>query len=136
MKKLLFGVAVVLAGCVGGDGPTPPKDPDVATVLVTAPSNALVVGGTVQATATPLPAGGQALTGKTVQWSSGTPAVASVNNSGLITAVTAGSAVIRAAVGAVVGELNVTVDVNRCLSPLSMQPGEVKLLSGPDAVAC
>jgi parallel beta-helix repeat protein len=54
-------------------------------------SAALLVGGTQQLTATIAPSDA---TNKNVSWSSSNPAVASVNASGLLTAVTAGSAVV------------------------------------------
>ncbi len=68
----------------------------VASVSV-APASAVVpVGGTVQLTATPKDANGNALTGRTVTWSSSATSVATVDGSGLVTGVGAGSATITA----------------------------------------
>src|SRR5207253_11251991 len=68
----------------------------VATVDVTPPSASVQAGQTVQLTATPRDAGGTPLSGRTVTWSSSTPAVATVSSSGLVSGVTPGSATITA----------------------------------------
>jgi uncharacterized protein YjdB len=69
----------------------------VASVQVTPATASVVVGATVQLTATPLDSAGNALTGRTITWQSGDAGVASVSVSGLVTGVTAGSATITAA---------------------------------------
>src|SRR5207244_1126771 len=57
----------------------------VATVAVTPPTASIVVGATVQLTATPKDATGNPLTGRTVTWLSGDATIASVEASGLVT---------------------------------------------------
>ncbi len=68
----------------------------VASVTVTPASASVPAGGSVQLTATPKDANGNPLVGRTVTWSSGNPAAATVNGSGLVTGVAAGSATITA----------------------------------------
>src|SRR5439155_88574 len=68
----------------------------VASVTVTPASASVAVGGTVQLAATPKDASGNALSGRVVTWASNAAAVASVNGSGLVTGLVAGSATITA----------------------------------------
>lgn len=71
--------------------PVPVESVDVAPVSATVPA-----GQTVQPTPTPMDANGNPLSGRVVTWASGDRAVATVNGSGLVTAVVAGSATITA----------------------------------------
>ncbi len=68
----------------------------VAVMAVTPSSASVAVGATVQLTATPKDASGYPLSGKTVTWASGNSTVATVSQSGLVTAATVGSAAITA----------------------------------------
>ena len=68
----------------------------VASVAVTPPAAAVLVGGIVQLTATPKDANGNPLAGRTVAWSSGATGVASVDANGLVKGVGAGTATITA----------------------------------------
>src|SRR5688500_3079256 len=70
--------------------------PPVATVSVTAASNALQAGQTTQLTAVTRDAGNNILTGRTVTWSTSNSAVASVSLTGVVTGLTAGTATITA----------------------------------------
>jgi uncharacterized protein YjdB len=81
----------------------------VASVNVSPPSANVNVGQTAQLAATALDAGGKVLTGRIVNWSSGTPGVATVSTSGLVTGVSAGSATITATIDGVPGTALVTV---------------------------
>ena len=73
----------------------PPPAP-VASVTVTLADASLVQGETTQASAVPRAANGTALTGRSITWTSSAPSVATVSSSGLVTAVSAGSATISA----------------------------------------
>jgi len=73
---------------------TPPAP--VASVTVTPPSATVQAGQTVQLTATLKDANGNLLSGRSVTWSSSNTAVATVNNSGLVSGAAAGSATITA----------------------------------------
>jgi uncharacterized protein YjdB len=65
----------------------------IASVDVTPPSASILVGATVQLTATPKDAGGNPLTGRTVTWQSGDATVAAVDANGLVTGKAAGGPV-------------------------------------------
>src|SRR5256886_486881 len=81
----------------------------VASVTVSPASGSLYVGQTMQLTATPRDSAGTPLTGRVVTWSSGSPGVAAVNGSGLVTGGAAGSATITAASGGQSGTAAITV---------------------------
>src|SRR5947199_1335212 len=68
----------------------------VASVTVSPASASVQAGQTVQLTATPKDAKGNALTGRTVTWASSNTSVGTVNASGLVTGVVAGSTTITA----------------------------------------
>jgi hypothetical protein len=94
------GSATVTATSEGQSGSaaitvTPTPVP-VASVSVSPASASVTTGQTVQLTATPRDANGTALAGRVVTWSSGNTAAATVNGSGLVTGVAAGSATITA----------------------------------------
>ncbi|MBL8961136.1 MAG: Ig-like domain-containing protein [Gemmatimonadetes bacterium] len=103
-----------LAACGGGgDGagttPPPPAPATVATVDVSPASATLAIGATSQLSATPRDASGNALSGRTVTWASGNTAVATVNGSGLVTAVAAGSTTVTATADGRTGQATITV---------------------------
>ncbi len=68
----------------------------VASVTVSPSAANIAITGTVQLTATPLDANGNPLTGRAISWSSSNNNIATVNGSGLVTGVTAGSVTITA----------------------------------------
>src|SRR5205809_352973 len=81
----------------------------VASVAVSPTSASVAVGQTQQLSATPKDANGNPLTGRTVSWSSGNTAVATVAASGLVTGVGAGAATITAASEGQSGTAAITV---------------------------
>ena len=85
----LAACLTVLAACGGGTEPPPP----VASVVVSPPSSSVIVGQTVQLTASTRDAQGGNLTNRTVTWTSTNTAVATVSATGLVTAVTIGGPV-------------------------------------------
>ena len=80
-------VATILAAC---GSPTPP--PAVTGVVVTPSTETVEVSATVSLSATVQPAG----VSQSVTWSSDSPSVATVDSSGVVTGVNAGTAVITA----------------------------------------
>ena len=103
-------IEVTLNYTVSKQAPTLTRTPAAAVATVAAnPSTAAVaVGATRQLTSTVTPAGAT----QTVTWSSATPSVATVSSSGLVTGVSAGSAVITAtstADGTKTGSSTITV---------------------------
>jgi len=81
----------------------------VTSVAVTPNAPTIQVGKTVALTAQALSGSGQPLPGRTVAWSSGTPSVATVDATGLVTGVGSGTAVVFASIDGVLGWANVTV---------------------------
>src|SRR2546428_8255960 len=81
----------------------------VASVAVGPASASVTVGQTVQLTATPKDASGNPLSGGVVTWASSNSGLASVNGSGLVTGVAAGTATITATSEGQSGLATVTV---------------------------
>src|SRR6266852_6169864 len=84
--------------------------PPVASVTVAPPTPTVLVGQTVQLTATTADANGNVLTGRVVTWASSNAAVATVNSTGLVTGVAAGSATVTATSKTKTGTDMVTVN--------------------------
>src|SRR5205809_656955 len=108
------GFAAITATCEGKSGSAAvtvaaPPPAAVASVSVSPASASVSVGQTVQLAATPKDANGNPLTGRTVTWSSGNTAVATVSASGLVTGVSAGAATITAASEGQSGSAAITV---------------------------
>jgi probable HAF family extracellular repeat protein len=103
-------LAFLGAGCGGGDagqditGPAP-----VATVSVSPASADVEIGSSVQLSAVPTDGAGAALSDRAVSWSSGQPTVATVNQQGLVSGVSAGEATITAASEGKSGSATITV---------------------------
>ncbi|MDQ8161329.1 MAG: Ig-like domain-containing protein [Gemmatimonadota bacterium] len=111
----LCGAFVLFAAC-GPDVPTPPPSPTpqppvsvVASVAVSPASASVNVGATVALAATVRDASGNEVAGKTVQWTSGNVAVATVSSSGTVTGLSAGTVTIAAAVDGKSGAASVVV---------------------------
>src|SRR5881398_123586 len=84
----------------------------VASVSVAPPSATVPVGQSVQLSATPKDANGNALSGRAVTWSSTDTTIARVNGTGLVTGRAAGSATITASSEAKSGAAVVTVQAS------------------------
>ena len=81
----------------------------VAAVTVSPSAANIAITGTVQLTATPRDANGNPLTGRAISWSSSNNNIATVNGSGLVTGVTAGSVTITATSEGQSGTASITV---------------------------
>lgn len=108
---LLPGSATISAayGSVAGTASVTVQLAPVATVTVTPSSASIKVNQTVQLTATLRDASGNVLTGRTVTWSSNDTADATVDQNGLVTGRSTGSATIRATSEGKSGTSTVTV---------------------------
>jgi len=93
------GTAIMTAACEGksGTATVTAMSVPVASVTVSPATASIQVGQTVQLTATPKDANGNPLTGRTITWATSNAAVATINASGLVTGVVAGSATVIAA---------------------------------------
>ncbi|MCC6318430.1 MAG: Ig-like domain-containing protein [Gemmatimonadaceae bacterium] len=81
----------------------------VASITIAPNGATVLVGGTQQLTATARDANGVTLPGRIVTWISGAPSVATVSQSGLVSAVGPGSAVIFAGTEGVSASVTITV---------------------------
>jgi len=124
----LVGFPLVLSltqSCGGSSGITESLGSDAdtprATSVTVSPTNATLgaVGTTVQLSAVVLDQNGQVMSGASVSWSSSASSVASVNSSGLVTAVGNGTTTITARSGIASGSAEVSVGGNSYVSVLS-----------------
>jgi len=104
-------------------------DVPVASVGVNPGSVTLAVGQTAQLAATPRDAGGNALSGRAVTWTTSAAAVATVNGSGLVTAQGTGTATITATSEGQSGTASVTVSAVPVAS-VSVSPSSLSLTVG------
>src|SRR5713101_955695 len=91
-RCLLASAAALLLVTCHNEGPPPP----VASVTVAPPTASVLIGQTVQLTATTRDANQNVLTGRVVTWASSNTAVATVSSTGLVTGVAQGQATIMA----------------------------------------
>jgi uncharacterized protein YjdB len=108
------GSATITATCAGKTGSSAvtvtASPPPVVTTVTVAPSTAsIVVGATAPLMATVRDALGNVMTAQTIVWSTNNAAAATVNSSGVVTGVAAGSATITATCAGKAGSSAVTV---------------------------
>src|SRR5215203_2346237 len=102
----LLLAAMIVAACGGGDtatAPSPnpgnPQQPGpaaVASVSINPPAGAVDIGAALTLTATARDAQGNVLSGRAITYATSSPSVATVNEQGVVTGVTAGIARISA----------------------------------------
>ena len=113
LSSVITATSVVLWVHACGDGPADPPPPDTpqpVLVLVAPQMTRLeVLGATVQLSAQVRDQRTRVMSGVAVAWSSDDPAVASVDGSGLVTAIADGTATITATAGSVSGRATVVV---------------------------
>jgi len=102
----------------------------VASVVITGNGGIIPVGTTQQLTANLRDAGGNSVFIRTVTWTSSAPTIASVSSSGLVTAVTAGTATITATSEGRTGTAPVTAAVTFPVATVTLSPAAVSLVSG------
>src|SRR5216683_2810786 len=101
----------------------------VASVTVSPATASIMVGQAVQLTATPKDANGNVLTGRVVTWASNNGGGATVNGTGLVTALAAGTAIITAACESATGTTTVTV-TNVPVASVTVSPPTASLTLG------
>lgn len=104
---LVLGFALV-AGCGSGDGGSTGPLP-IATVEVVSSVTTFEVGQTVKFTAVTRDRNGAPVSAGTVQWAVSPATVAKVNATGLVTALTAGTATVTATTGGISGSSAVSI---------------------------
>lgn len=134
VRRLLLPAVVAIAACK--DGPVTPTQQQPAAVSIAAPTNVIVVGGSVTLTANVYDATSKLIPGATVTWNSLTPTVASVSASGIVTGLAVGNATIEANASGFTSTVAITVDPDPCTNPIDLAVGQVRTLSGPAAVSC
>lgn len=115
----------------------PVRTDPVKAITVSVSATPIEVGATAQATAVMTDATGATVTGRFPIWSSATPTVARVDQSGLVTALQAGVAIVRATSGIVSGDGQVVVvnpkaaslTISRDTATLFLPGGSVQLLA-------
>ena len=126
--------AILASGC--GDGaiePSAPPSPVPAAVTVSPASATLQsLGETVRLTAAVRDQNGQAMSGAAVAWASSNPAVATVDASGLATAVANGTATVTATAGAASGAATLTVD--QVVAAVAVEPAADTVLAFGDTL--
>jgi uncharacterized protein YjdB len=101
----------------------------VASVTVTPPTASLLVGQTLQLTATPQSAAGAPLPDRSVAWSTSNAVIATVSAAGLVTAHAAGAASISATSEGKTGSATITVTAVPVAS-VTVEPATFTLLAG------
>ena len=102
-------ILIALTSCEKTPGKVTVPPDSVASLAVSPTSATIAQGISAALTATPKDAGGNPLSGRTVTWSSDNAAAATVNGSGLVTGVAAGSATITASCEGKTGTAAITV---------------------------
>ena len=122
----ILAAVVLVKGCADGATepakPPPPPPPPVATTMTVSPGSAELsaVGATVQLGAEVRDQNGREMAGAAVTWASGDASVATVDATGLVTAVENGQATVTATSGQASAGTHVTVEqqvANIDLSP-------------------
>jgi uncharacterized protein YjdB len=116
VSGIAAGSATVTASVAGKSGTSTvtvtavaPPPPVVTTVTIAPASASVAAGSTVALTATVKDAQGNVMTGQTIAWTSSNTAAATVNASGVVTGVAAGSATITATCAGKTGTSAITV---------------------------
>ncbi|MBC7788591.1 MAG: IPT/TIG domain-containing protein [Anaerolineae bacterium] len=138
MRKVILLGLLAAAACGGGDGGGggPVKPVAVDNVVLSHGSANLVVGDSIRVSATPRDASGNAISGRSVSWTTSNAAVVRVSAIGWVIGVAAGSATITATADGKSNTLSVNVSppssgpfVSSASSPL-LTPGASILLIG------
>ena len=114
-------LVTALAACGGDSGTQPTVDPanTIAEVLVSASSTTLDVGRTLQLTADAENSAGTILSGKTINWMSSRPDVATITSHGLVTGVAVGTTQITGTSGGRTGNVTLTVEAPNLITLVS-----------------
>src|SRR5262245_33415475 len=119
-----MAAVVSLAACGGGDSGGPVT---VSTVVITSPASAPIFHSlalTAQFAAEARDAGGVAIAGKTITWSSSSTGVGTINSSGLFTATGNGLTSVRATADGVQSTA-VSVTVSQVAKAVAIAPTSV-----------
>lgn len=127
---VLCGLMAVSVACEDDDDPMGPGDDEVAQVIIEFVDDTLTVGDDAQLTVTVIDQDGDTLSSQTVNYTSSNTAVASVSGTGLVSALTAGSATITATVDTVSDTVTIVVEEDTTPANLTLDPGDTNLAVG------
>lgn len=128
--SVLVLLAFGIAACEDDDNPLGDGNDDVAQVIIEFNDDTLTVGGTLQLTVTVIDEEGDTLSAQTVNFTSSNTSVATVSNSGLVEAVTAGSATITATVDEISDTITIVVEEDTEPANVTLDPGDTNLAVG------
>jgi uncharacterized protein YjdB len=128
------GSATITATSSGRSGTsaiTVTAAPPVVTTVTVAPASASVLAGsTVNLQATVRDQYGAVMAGQSIIWSTGNAAAATVNSSGVVTGVAAGSATITATVSGKSGTAAITVTAPPVVTTITVAPVSASVMTG------
>ena len=104
--------------------------PVVTTVTVAPTSASVVAGATTTLQATVKDQNGNVMTGQNVTWSTNNAAAATVNSTGVVTGVAAGSATITATSSGKTGTSSITVTASRVVTTVTVAPTTASVVAG------
>ena len=106
-----LGLSLALLGCTNDEATgLDDEDPRLVGVIISPPSGAVQIDGTLQLTARGVDQNGNPVEGLNIVFTSQSPSVASVTDQGLVTGLSAGIAQIAATAGEFVGVAPITVN--------------------------
>ncbi|HJU74827.1 MAG TPA: Ig-like domain-containing protein [Gemmatimonadaceae bacterium] len=131
-------IVATVAGVSGNAAITvvpPAADTVVASVTITPSSGTIQTGGTISLGAAAQNAAGQPLGGKAFTWTSAAPAIATVSAGGMVTGVSAGTAVITAASQGKSANANITVTAaaDSAVASVAVLPATTSIVVGATA---
>ncbi len=111
MQLRVFLIAVIagITAACGGDSTGPDGLTPVATLSIADLPDTLLTRQSIRLTAFPAAEAGHILAGRPLAWASSDPAVVSITDGGVLTALTPGVATVRVSTGAVTDSASVTV---------------------------
>ena len=134
--RLVTLLALGVAACSGGGGAdskaptvTAPSAPVLTTVTVSLAASTVQVGQTTSASAAGLDQNGAAIAIGAVTWSSGSPSIATVSTTGVVSGMAAGQVSITATVSGRTGQASLTV-IPVPVATVSVTPAAVSLVIG------
>jgi glucose/arabinose dehydrogenase len=128
--SMLLILAGLVPGCDEGSDLQQPDPTPVAELAVTAPATTIGVGQTIQLTATARDAEGNVLEDRAFDWASSEPSIATVSETGLVTGLAPGEAVISATAEGITGSLAITVSTSEPPPPEPVTPGLQEIARG------